>query len=81
MNDDGTDVIRVGLERGDFLGGVVVVDANLKVIGTTDYPVLAGYKATSSYRDIGKLERFDDCLGGLALVLSNSRISSYLCFV
>lgn len=36
VDGDGTDVIRMGLEGGDLLGCVVVVDAQLEVIGAYD---------------------------------------------
>ena len=32
MDDDCSDIVGMGLERGDLLGGVVVVDSELKVI-------------------------------------------------
>jgi hypothetical protein len=34
VDSDCADVVRVCLKRCDFLGGVVVVDAHLEVIGT-----------------------------------------------
>ena len=62
MDNNGTDIVRVGFEGGYLFGGIVIIDANLEVIGATDYPVLAGYEAASSYRDIGEFESFDNCL-------------------
>lgn len=56
VDDNGTNVVGVGLESGNLLGGVVVVDPNLEVIGANDEPVLAGDEATSSYRDIGNFK-------------------------
>ena len=32
MDDNGTDVVRVSFEGGDFLRSVVVVDSDLEVI-------------------------------------------------
>ena len=62
---DGTDVVGVGLEGGDLLGGIVVIDAELEVITTADDPVLAGNEAAGSDGDIGELESLDDGLGGV----------------
>ena len=62
MNHDRSDVVRVGLEGGDALGGIVVVDAQLKVVGTADDPVLPRNEATGTDGDIGKLEGLDDLL-------------------
>lgn len=54
-------------EGGNLLGGIVVVDAELEVIRTTDNPVLAGDETTGSHRDIGKLEGFNDGLVNLTV--------------
>lgn len=64
---DGTNVIRMRLKRGNLLGGVVIVDAKLEVIGTADNPVLASDETTGSYRDIGEFEGFDDRLDSLPI--------------
>jgi len=32
VDDDGTDVVRMGFEGGDFLGGIVIVDTDLEII-------------------------------------------------
>ncbi len=61
----GSDVVRMRLEGGDFLGGVVVVYSELEVIATAYYPVLSGDEAAGSYRDVGEFEGLDD---GLAFV-------------
>ena len=53
-------VVWVRLERGYLFGGIVVVDANLKVIRTADDPVLPGDETASSHRDIGEFEGSDD---------------------
>ncbi len=63
VHNDGADVVRVRLEGGDLLRGVVVVYAQLEVVGSADDPVLARYKATRAHGDIGQLEGFDDRLG------------------
>lgn len=65
VDDYCADVIGVCLEGGDLLGSVVVVDAQLEVIGTADNPVLARNEATSSYGYVGEFECLDD---GLCLV-------------
>lgn len=62
MHSNGSNVVRMCLEARDFLGRVVIVDPNLKVIGTTHNPVLAGNEPTRTNRNIGKLECFDNCL-------------------
>lgn len=62
VDHDRSDIVGVGLKGGDALGGVVVVDAQLKVVRTADDPVLPRYEATGADRDIGKLEGFDDLL-------------------
>ena len=50
------------LERCDLLRGVVVVDAQLEVIGTCYYPILPRDEATGAYGYIGELEGLDDGL-------------------
>ena len=65
VDGDGADVVRVGFEGGDFLGGVVVVDAQLEVVGAADDPVLAGDEAAGAHGHVGELEGLDD---GLRLV-------------
>ena len=65
VDGDGTDVVRVGLEGGDFLTGVVVVDAELEVIAAADDPILAAHEAAGAHGDVGQLEGLDD---GLAVV-------------
>lgn len=62
VNDDGANVVGVGFELGDLLGGVVVVDSDLEIVGPADNPVLASNETASSYGDIGKLEGFDNGL-------------------
>ena len=66
VNGDGSDVVGVGLEGGDLLGGVIVVDTELEVVGAADDPVLSGNEAAGSDRDIGQLEGFDDLLSLVA---------------
>lgn len=62
VNSNGSDVVRVGFEGGDFLRSVVIVDSHLEVIGTADNPVLASNKATGTNGDIGELEGLYDLL-------------------
>lgn len=50
------------LEGCDLLGGVVVVDTKLEVIGAADNPVLPRNKSTGTNGDIGEFEGFDDRL-------------------
>jgi hypothetical protein len=50
----------VGFERCDLLRRVVVVDAELEIIGAADDPVLACNESSRSYRDIGEFKSFDD---------------------
>ena len=65
MDNNGTDVVGVGFEGGNLLGGVVVVDTELEVITAADDPILTGDEAAGSDRDIGELESLDDGLGGV----------------
>ena len=62
VNGDGSDVVGMRLEGGDLLGGVVVVDTHLEVIGATDNPVLPRDEATGADGNVGKLECLDDLL-------------------
>ena len=62
MYNNGTNVVGVCFEGGDFLGGIVIVDADLKVIGATDYPILARDKAAGAYGYIRQFEGFDNGL-------------------
>ena len=66
MDGDSPDVVGVGLEGSDLLGGVVVVDAQLEIIGAADDPVLSGNEATGTNRDVGQLKSLDDLLGLIA---------------
>ena len=52
----------MGLKGCDLFGGIVVVDTELEVIRTADDPVLASNEATSSHRNIGEFEGFNDGL-------------------
>lgn len=62
MHDDGTDIVWMCFEGGDLFRGVVIVNAQLEVIGTADYPILARNKAAGSNGDIGKFKGFDNGL-------------------
>ena len=63
MDGNGANVIGMRLESGDLLAGVVVVDAQLKVIAATHDPILPGNEAAGSDGNIGELEGLDDLLG------------------
>lgn len=63
VNDNGANVIRMSFEGGDFLGGIVVIDSYLEIVGAADDPILASNKAPRTDRDICKLERLDNSLG------------------
>jgi len=62
VDDYGTNVVRVRLEGGDLLRGIVVVDTNGEVIGTADNPVLSCDEAAGANGDICKLKGLDDGL-------------------
>ena len=62
MNDDGANVVRVSFKGCNLFRGIVVVNPKLKVIGTTDYPVLARDKPTRTYGYVCELESFDNGL-------------------
>ena len=62
VDGDDTDIVGVSFEGGDFLGCVVVVDTDLKVVGTADDPVLASNESTSADGDVGEFEGLDDLL-------------------
>jgi hypothetical protein len=60
VDGDRSNIVRVSFERCDLLRRVVVVDAELEIIGAADDPVLACNESSRSYRDIGKFKSFDD---------------------
>ena len=60
----------MGFKGCDFLRSIVVVDSDLEVIRTADNPIFAGDESPRSYRYIGKLEGFDNCLYVSALARS-----------
>ena len=62
MDDERANVVRVRLERRDLFRGVVVVDAELEVVGTAGDSVLAGNEAPCPEGDIGEFECFDNGL-------------------
>ena len=62
MDNNGADIVRVCFEGRYLFRSIVIVDANLEVIGATDDPVLSRYEAASSYRDIGEFKCFDNGL-------------------
>lgn len=62
MNNDGAYIVRMSFKGGYFLGGVVIVNSDLKIVGTANDPVLTSYEPTSPYRDVGELKGFYNCL-------------------
>lgn len=60
VNSDRSNIVRVSFERCDLLRRIVVVDAELEIIGATDDPVLAGNESSRSYGDVGEFKSFDD---------------------
>lgn len=63
VHNDGTNIVRVSFECGDFFRGIVVEDPQMEVVGANHEPVLAGDEATSANGNIGNLEGFDEGLG------------------
>lgn len=63
VHNDGTDIIWVSFECGDFFRGIVVEDPQMEVVRANHEPVLAGNEATSANGNIGNLEGFDEGLG------------------
>lgn len=78
MDDNGSDIIWVGLERGDLFRSVVVVDSQLEIVRAAYDPVLPGDEAPCSYGYICEFEGLDDCL---AFVRASSllRLSRLTC--
>lgn len=72
-------VVRMRLEAGDLLGGVVVVDTKLEVIGAANDPVLARNEATGADGDIGELESLDNCLRSLSDVYQSYAVVILTC--
>lgn len=60
VNSDRSNIVRVSFERCDLLRCIVVVDAELEIVGAADDPVLAGNESSRSHRDIGKFKSFDN---------------------
>lgn len=69
MNDNASNIVWMSFKGSDLLGGIVIVDSQLEVIGTADNPILSGNEATSANGNICELEGFDDGLVKLALML------------
>ncbi len=63
VNDNGSDIVGMRLERRNLFRGVVVVDTELKVVGAADNPVLARNEATGTDRKVGQFERLNRALG------------------
>ncbi len=70
MDDNASNVVWMRFEGGDLLGGVVVVDSQLKVIRATYDPILTSDETASADRDICELEGFDNGLERSVLGLS-----------
>ena len=51
MYGETSDVVRMGLESGYFLVGVVIEYAKLEIVRTGDEPVLTRDEFDTSYRD------------------------------
>ena len=52
VDGEAANVVRVSLEGGYFLVGVVVEDTKLEIVRTSDKPVLARDKLDASDRDL-----------------------------
>ena len=59
MYGQASDIVGVGLERGDLFVCVVVEDAELEVVRARDEPVLAVYEAHATHGDLRDLEGLD----------------------
>jgi hypothetical protein len=59
VNGNGSNVIRMGLEARDLLSRVVVENSELKVIGSSDYPILSGDESSSANRHVRHLKGLD----------------------
>jgi hypothetical protein len=57
VHGETSDVVWVRLEGCDALLGVVVVDAEVKVVAAAHEPVLAGDEGDGAHGDLGDLER------------------------
>lgn len=62
MDGDSTNVVGMGLKRGNLLRGVVVVYSHLEVIGAANNPILSGDESTGTHGDICELKGLDDLL-------------------
>lgn len=62
MNHNGTDIVWMCFEGGDLFRSVVVVNAQLEVIGATDDPILARNEPASSNGDICEFKGLDNGL-------------------
>jgi hypothetical protein len=49
MHGKASDVVRVGLERGDLFVGIVIEDTELKVIGSSNKPIFTCNKFDTAY--------------------------------
>ena len=78
VDDNRSNVVGMGLKGCDLFGGIVVVDTKLEVIRAANDPVLAGNEATSSHRNIGEFEGFNDSLWKRQL-LAALRLKSVYC--
>ena len=72
----------MGFEGSNLLGGIIVVDSELEVIGPADDPILACDETTCPYRNIGELECLDNGLETVReAILHVVQKCSYLRFV
>lgn len=63
MHNDRPNIVRVSFEGSNFLGGIVVEYAQMKVVGANHKPVLAGDEAARANGHIGDLKGLDETLG------------------
>lgn len=60
VNCEASNIIRMGLERGDLLVRVVVEDPKLEIIRAGDKPVLTRDEAAAADGNLRYLERFNE---------------------
>lgn len=63
MHSNGANIVWMCLKGCHLFRGVIIVNAQLEIIGTGDNPILPCDKATSTDGDVGELKRLDDGLG------------------
>lgn len=65
MNHNSPNIIWMRLKGGNLFGGVVIIDPDVKIIGTANDPILSGDESSGSHRNIGEFESLYDCLCAL----------------